>query len=164
MRKILPTVMTMICLGGHSLMAAEDPKTLPPEMYQVMESGKSLGKVFVDPAYDKAKGFKLGSVDYRADTKISAVLEGLNRSMGMLTKSESPFTLNLVITKVTTGFKLLRKHVRGRLTIEGAIVDAKGKVVAAFTTREPAGKIGADVDNYQIACDAIATAISKDLL
>jgi len=164
MRNILAAVMVMICLCGHSLMAADDPKTLPPEMYEVMTGGQNLEKLFVDPAYDRAKGFKLGAVDYRAETKISAALEGLNKSIAMITRSDSPFTLNLAITKVTTGFKLLRTHRRGRLTVEGKIVDTNGRIIAAFTTKEPAGKVGADVDNFQFACDAIATAISKDLL
>jgi hypothetical protein len=164
MRNLAATVMTLICLGGRSLMAADDPRTLPPEMYQAMWSGSGLEKVFVDPAYDRTKGFKLGSVEYRAETKISAVFDALNKSMKMLTRNDSPFTLNLAVTRITPGYKLIRTRVRGRLTVEGVIVDGKGKILAAFITKEPTGKIGSDLDDYQFACDAIATAISKDLL
>ena len=82
----------------------------------------------------------------------------------MLAKSDSPYTLHMTITKVTAGHKLLKTRVRGRLTIEGKIVDTNSKIIVAFTTREAAGEIGADADNFQIASDKIATAISKDLL
>ena len=164
MRGILAAVMTMICLGGQNLMATDDPKTLPPEMYETMKGGGKLDKAFVDPSYDKTKGFKLGSVDYKAETMNSAAFDALNKSMRMLAKSDSPFTLHVAITKVTTGHKLIKTRVRGRLTIEGRIVDANGKIIVAFTTREAAGELGADADNFQSATDKIATAISKDLL
>jgi hypothetical protein len=52
----------------------------------------------------------------------------------------------------------------GHVTVEGKIVDATGKIIAAFTTSGSAGSWGSANDDYQAACDKIASAIAVDLL
>lgn len=163
MKKAL--MLTLALLFGFSLKAGDDPKTLPPAMYEVLKSGKKLDKVFVDPAYGKLAGFKVGDVEYRAEDLKPEVLEGMKKALAMLGKSQSPYTLKLTVVKVTNTTFVGLGNVMGKVTVEGQIVDADGKVVVAFVTRESAelGGFGGGT-NYQAACNKIASAIAKDLL
>ena len=151
-------------LTSNQAFASDDPKTLPAPCYDQMKSGKKLDKVVILPGFDKAKGFKLGSVDYRAETMNSTVLEALKKSAAMAVRSESTYTLNLAIVKVTTKTFTGFGNVMGKVTVEGKITDANGDMVAAFKTAERAGSAGMGADDYQVACDKIVSAITKDLL
>lgn len=158
-------LLTLALMFSLVLKASDDPKTLPPAMYETMKSGKKLDKVFVDPAYGKQAGFKLGDVEYRAENMKPEVLDGIKKSLAMIVKSQSPFTLKLTVIKVSNTTFVGLGNVMGKVTVEGQIVDADGKVVVAFVTRESAelGGFGGGT-NYQAACNKIVTAIAKDLL
>ena len=162
MKKAL--MFTLALVFGFTLKASDVPKTLPPAMYDAMKSGKKLDKVFVDPAYGKLAGFKVAPIDYKAENRSTAVLEGMTKSLGMLAKSDSVYTLHVTVIKVTTKTFTGFGSVMGKVTVEGRIVDADGKVVVAFVTGERAGSFATAADDYQVACDKIASAIAKDLL
>lgn len=152
-------LLTLALMFGLVLKAGDDPKTLAPAMYEIMKSGKKLDKVFIDQSYDRKIGFKLGTIEYLADNRKPHVLKEMTEMVGMLVKNQSPYTLNLSIVKVTNASFIGVGYVMGRVTVEGKIVDADGKIVAAFLTRE-----AAMADDYQVACEKIVNAIAKDLL
>jgi hypothetical protein len=52
----------------------------------------------------------------------------------------------------------------GKVFVEGKISDAAGKIMAAFTTSGSAGSWGGVNDDFQLACDKIASEIAADLL
>lgn len=158
-------MLVAVLMFGLSLRAGDDPRTLPPAMYEAMKSGKKLDKVFVDPAYGKLAGFKVGDIEYRAENLKPEVLEGMKKALGMLGKEQAPYTLKVTIVKVTNSTFIGLGNVMGKVTVEGQIVDSEGKVVVAFVTRETAelGGFGGGT-NYQAACNKIASAIAKDLL
>lgn len=156
-------VLSLALLFALPVVAGDDVKTLPAAMYDTMKSGKKLDKVFVDPSYDKSKGFKLGEVEFRAESLNSTVIDGMKKSMAMITKREAPYTLHVVVVKVTTKTFTGFGNLMGKVFIEGRIVDENGKLVAAFLASERAGTVGMGADDYQVACDKIATDVAKDL-
>lgn len=162
MKKSLMLTLTLVL--GFALKAGDDPKTLSPAMYEAMKSGKKLDKVFVDPAYSKMAGFKVAPVEYKAENRSTAVMEGMAKSLATLAKVDSPYTLHVAVIKVTTKTFTGFGSVMGKVTVEGRIVDGDGKVVVAFVTGERAGAFATASDDYQVACDKIASAIAKDLL
>lgn len=157
-------MLAVVLMFGLSLKAGDDPKTLPPAMYEAMKSGKKLDKVFVDPAYGKQAGFKVAPIEYKAENRSTAVMEGMAKSLATLAKVDSSYTLHLTVIKVTTKTFTGFGSVMGKVTVEGRILDAEGKVLVAFVTGERAGAFATASDDYQVACDKIASAIAKDLL
>jgi hypothetical protein len=144
--------------------ASDDPKTLPPAMYEQLKSGKKLDKVWVDPSYDKAKGFKVAPLAYKAELRVGDVMDSLNKVLGTLATADSGFTLKVAVVKVSTKTFTGFGNIMGAVTVEGQVLDTDGKVVAAFITKEKAGGFGGGKDDYATACDRIASDIAKDLL
>jgi len=158
-------MLALAILFSLPVLAGDEVKTLPAAMYDSMKSGKKLEKVFVDPSFDRAKGFKLSEVEYRDELLNSSITDALKKSIGMVVRSDSPYTLHLAIVNVTTKTFTGFGDVMGKLTVEGKILDAEGKVVVAFIAREKSGH-GAGLsgaEDYSVATDKIATAIAKDL-
>ncbi len=65
--KIIALALTISITGSVFLKAEDAVKTFPPAIYQQMKHGKQLEKVWIGANYDKAKGFKVGAVEYRAE-------------------------------------------------------------------------------------------------
>jgi hypothetical protein len=155
----------IISITCSTVLQADDAvKTLPPTIYQQMKHGKKLDKVWVGTDYDKTKGFKIGTIEYKAENRNGTVTDYMPKALATLAKSDSPVTLQMTITKVTTKSFTGFGNAMGHVTVEGKIVDATGKIIAAFTTSGSAGSWGSANDDYQAACDKIASAIAVDLL
>jgi hypothetical protein len=159
MKRAMHLALTVLC--SLPMLAGDAIKTFPPAMYDAMKGGKKLDKVFIDPAYDRSKGFKMGAIDYHADFRSSQVIESLPKALGAIAKGDGEYTLKIAVVKVTT-FSA-GGWVKGKLGVEGQIVDKEGRVLVAFaTTVSSAG--GINGDDYMLASDKIASAIYKDLL
>lgn len=157
-------ILTLAVLFGATATAGETIKTLPAELYATMKEGKKLEKVFVDPSFDKSKGFKLGDIEYRAENLNSSLMDTLKKSMGMIVRGQSPYTLHLAIVEVTTRTYTGFGYVWGKVVVEGRIVDETGKLVVAFIASERGKGAGlSGTDDYSVATDKIAQAIAKDL-
>lgn len=148
---------------ANPLVASDDPKTLPPAAYEQMKSGKKLDKVWLDPAFDKTKGFKVGPVLYKAENRNGEVLEYLGKALATLGNPDSPYTLKVAVVKVTTKTFTGFGSVMGYVMVEGRIVDGEDKVVGTFIAKERAGGFASAKDDYPAACDKIASDIAKDL-
>ena len=154
----------LVIIGPAILKADEDAKTLPPGTYQQMKHGKKLDKIWLRTDYDKTKGFKIGTVDYKAENRNGTVMDYMPKALATLAKTDSPFTLQVAIIKVTTKTFTGFGNKMGKVTLEGKIVDPTGKVVAAFVAAGSAGSWGSGSDDYQAACDQIASGMAVDLL
>jgi hypothetical protein len=123
----------VIAVSGPAVIKAnDDVKTLPPETYKQMKHGKKLEKVWVGPDYDNAKGFNVGSVEYKAETRNGTVMDYLPKALATLAKTNSPATLQVTVTKVTTKSFTGFGNAMGHVTVEGKIVGAKGKVLSCL--------------------------------
>ena len=149
---------------GCTVKADDAVKTLPPAIYQQMKHGKQLEKVWVGTDYDKTKGFKVSAVEYKAEIRNGTVMDYMPKALATLEKSDSPVTLQVIITKVTTKSFTGFGNAMGKVFVEGKISDATGKIMAAFTTSGSAGSWGGVNDDFQLACDKIASEIAADLL
>jgi len=159
------TLLACAILGilANPLAASDDPKTLPPAAYEQMKSGKKLEKVWLDPGFDKAKGFKIGPVVYKAENRNGEVMEYLGKALSTLGNPDSPFTMKVAVVKVTTKTFTGFGSVMGYVMVEGRIVDSDDKVVGTFIAKERAGGFASAKDDYPAACDKIASDIAKDL-
>jgi hypothetical protein len=162
--KIIALALTISITGSAFLKAADAVKTLPPAIYQQMKHGKKLEKVWVGNDYDKTKGFKVNAVEYKAEIRNGAVMDYLPKALATLAKDDSPVTLQVVVTRVTTKAFTGFGNAMGKVFVEGKISDATGKIIAAFTTSGSAGNWGDAADDFQLACDKIASGIATDLL
>jgi hypothetical protein len=162
--KIIALALTISITGSVFLKAEDAVKTFPPAIYQQMKHGKQLEKVWIGANYDKAKGFKVGAVEYRAEKRNGMVMDYMPKALAPLAKSDSPVTLQVIITKVTTKSFTGFGNAMGKVYVEGKITDATGKIIAAFTTSGSAGNWGDAADDFQSACDKVASAIAADLL
>jgi hypothetical protein len=154
-------------IPSFPLAASDDPKTLPPAAYEQMKSGNKLDKIWLDPTYDKAKGFKVGPVVYKAENRNGEVMDYLGKALATLGNPESPYTLKVAVVKVTTKHGVVLGTTPGAVNVEGQISDPEGKVVVCFIANGKAGAGWANgnglKDDYPAACDKIASAIAKDL-
>jgi hypothetical protein len=162
--KIIALALTISITGSAFLKAADAVKTLPPAIYQQMKHGKKLENVWVGNDYDKTKGFKVNAVEYKAEIRNGAVMDYLPKALATLAKDDSPVTLQVVVTRVTTKAFTGFGNAMGKVFVEGKISDATGKIIAAFTTSGSAGNWGDAADDFQLACDKIASGIATDLL
>jgi len=159
MRKHLALAMAVIF--SLPMMAGDEVKSLPPAMYDSMKSGKKLDKVFVDPAYDRTKGFKLGTVDFRAEFRSTKLIENLPKALGSIQKGSSDCTLNVTVVKAAPQKMAFPMGVhKAKLTVEGQVVDRNGKVLVAFVADE---KCPTNDFEFAGGCDLIAAAILADL-
>ena len=164
MKKTASVLALALLIGTTPALANDDPKTLPSNVYDQLKSGKKLDKVWLTPAFDKSKGFKVAAIEYKAEYRSSEVMDSLPKALKTLEKADSSLTLQIAIIKVSTKTFTGFGNVMGAITVEGRILDAEGKVVAAFRTKEKAGSFGSGKDDYTVAADKIATAIAADLL
>ena len=167
MKKVLHLILVLLGVCAMPARAGDDIKTLPPAVYDQMKSGDKLDKVWVDPSYDKAKGFQVASLAYKAELRIGDVMDALNKNLATLATADSPYTLKVAVVKVTTSTYIMYGSIKGAVTVEGQILDQESKVVVCFITKEkaPGGGMGfGGKGDYGFACDKIASAIAKDLL
>jgi len=162
--KIITLALTISITGSAFLKAEDAVRTFPPAVYQQMKHGKQLDKVWVGTDYDKTKGFKVGAVEYRAEKRNGTVMDYMPKTLAPLAKGDSPVTLQVIITKVSTKSFTGFGNAMGKVFVEGKIIDATGKIIAAFTTSGSAGNWGDAADDFQSACDKITSEIATDLL
>ena len=167
MKKFLIIALAAFGFLTSPLHASDDPKTLPPAAYSQLKSGKKLDKVWLDPAFDKAKGFKVGPVVYKAEYRSGEVMDYLGKALATLGNPESTFTLKVAVVKAAAKHGVVIGTKGGFVTVEGQITDADGKMVGCFQTTGKAGPAWADnngeKDNFPAACDKIASDIASDL-
>ena len=145
MKNILAPVMALLL--GATAMAGESvslgkltEKTLPPDVYAKLSKGKQLTYLWKAPGFQPGLGFKVGKVEWRAETIVADahVLLGSQASW-IAPLRGNHYTLDLAVTDASAdrgGFwtPLWRKH--GYFVLEGRVLEPDGSLAAAFITKE----------------------------
>jgi hypothetical protein len=127
-----------------------------------MQKGKSLTKVWLSPAYDRASGFALGEVRYEVTTHNPGVDQYLPEALAAICRADAPCTLQLRIV-------VLQSRPQGqagsmvRLGVEGNLVAKDGSTLGAFTSLESYLGSVDQVDNFRTVSRKIVQAIAQDL-
>ena len=145
-----------------SAVADDEVKTLPPAMYKQMKGGKKLDKVWIDHEYDKSKGVAMGEFNWSAPDRNSTIMEFLPDQLKTITKKDSPYKLNVTVVRASNFKNVGVAYIRAKLGVEGTIVNADKKVIAAFKTEVSFSEY-ATVD-AKGGVDKVISAILKDLL
>ena len=165
MKKLVLGSMILLAACAGPLLADDAQETLPPEVYALMKSGSKLGKVWVGPGFDGAKGITIGrmTVDPSVSSGFSNAIDYFPYALRRLATTDSPNILSIVLVEMSTVDRGSTGYYSVTVGVEGRIVDKDGKLVAAFRTREVANSQETVENNLKRAMDRIVWAISKDL-
>jgi hypothetical protein len=144
---------------------AEEVRTLSPNLYAQMKSGKHLGKVWISPAWQGGQGFTVGRVDLspEIDSEYANVVEYLPYRLRMISTPDSPNTLSVTVTEISFIDRGSAGFFSAAMGVEGQIVDKEGKVLVAFRTREYDDNRETVTKDFQLVMDKIVWSLSKDL-
>ena len=144
--KKLPFPMIAILIGvtamaGESVSLGKlTEKSLPPEVYSKLSSGKQLTYLWRAPEFKPERGFKVGKVEWQADSLLASVHVALcDRVPTLSTHKGSHYTLELAVTEASEdrgGFWTTFKQKHGYFILEGRVLDPDGSLVGAFVTKE----------------------------
>jgi hypothetical protein len=142
---------------------AQGQAVIPADVSRQMTKGKKLELVWSAPDFDGSKGLKLGqSFDETEAGNAGPVLEYLPLAMQKLVKPDSPYQLNLTVISLE-----MKERPSGqataRIEVEGQLLEAGRKVVAAFTAYAADSSTRSARDNARLALHTIAFAMAKDL-
>ncbi|MCH7664708.1 MAG: hypothetical protein IH936_02095 [Acidobacteria bacterium] len=150
----VPVALVLMC--GLAL-AGEAVKSLSPEIYAQLKKGQKIQKVWIGPKFDKTKGFRAGDVSWTAEKRNQEVRTLLTDGVKDIATETGPYTLNLTVVNFSTG-------ARGKVAVEGMLVDTDGEVVAAFSHSAKTSFMAVrGVSPWAAPVDAIISAIAKDL-
>ncbi|MHB8839671.1 MAG: hypothetical protein ACYC7F_12075 [Gemmatimonadaceae bacterium] len=141
---------------------AQKPSFIPSEFTKRMKTGRQLDKLWIGAAFEKAKGFSFGQMDYRAERRRGAILEYLPEELRRISTEGSPFTLDVVVTSVTERKWIVIGDVKGSIVVEGKLTNQGGDIVAVFRTRGLMPVIVGGSDPRG-GVDSIIAAILEDL-
>ena len=162
MNKHLATVALSLLFIGSG-MAADTYKVIPETISGELKAGKKLAKVWLAPNVEKGMAVRKIEVLWGAEDRNSSLEQELNRQVATLQKKEGAYTMKLTVVetskKTFTGFG----YILGKITIEGIIIDAGGKIVAAFQNKSKINESPGGFD-YPATVDTIVSALMKDLL
>jgi len=135
---------------------------LPEAVAADMKKGKDLDRVWISPAYDRAKGFSIGEVSYQVEERNDGVDKYLPTALAEIANPDAPCSLQLRIVQLD-----LRSSIKGisgaKLKVEGVLKAQDGTLLAAFSTRETADGTGDLVDDCRTATRKVVQAIAKTL-
>jgi hypothetical protein len=161
---LLPLIVSSSCF---SVIEAAAVRTLPPEIYTQMKTGKKLGKIWINPAWDCTQGFLVGKVDIDPQARIPCPTEFINSyfttSLNRLAIPGSTNVLSVTVTAGNASDKGANGFYAATLWVEGRIVDERGALMAAFSTHGSAQARETVEKNCQLVMDDMAWSISKDL-
>jgi hypothetical protein len=141
---------------------AKTPLTIPAEISSKMKKGKKLDLVWAAQDFDEKKGFKLGAVTNESDSDAQAALDLFPLELGPMVHPDSPYTLQVTITSFW--MKPFSSDRPGaKIGVEGHVVDATGKTVAAFTASTSTTNGLTSEDCLRTAMRTIVFAMAKDL-
>lgn len=162
MKNLVLGPLVLLATVMQPALAGTDP-TLPPEAYAQMKAGHHLGRIWISPAMDLAKGFTIGKVDTLADNYYADTLGYFTGALGRLAFPNAPYVLSLTVVDLNTVDRPAAGHYSATMSVEGKAVDPDGKLVLAFTTREQVGDRETVEANCEGVMDKIVWDLSRDL-
>lgn len=139
-------------------------KTLPVEAYSALQPGKKLTHVFKTSGFIPSNGFKVGTVDYKAENRVGEAFDYLKNQLATMEKSNSIYTLNLTVVDADPGkMGVAFGNNWGFILVEGVVLEGSNPV-AYFVTKEKGDWGGIGVISQKPSVDKILSAISAELL
>lgn len=142
----LPIVISMFVIP---LMAAEKVKvdkltlkTLPAEVYPLLQKGNNLSLFWKGPEFVPGRGFQVGEIAWKAENRVSEVLTTLSNQIGGIASPGGSYKLEMAITDARAGVNGMMSNTAGFYVLEGQVKDRDGKVVAAFVSKEESQWVG----------------------
>jgi hypothetical protein len=127
-----------------------------------MKKGQGIDRIWISPAYDKARGFSIGEVRYQVEERNDGIDRYLPTALAEIAKPDAPCSLQLRIVQLE-----LRSSIKGisgaNLKVEGVLTAKDGTLLAAFATRETVKGTGDLVDDCRTAARRVVLAITKNL-
>lgn len=161
MRIHVPLLIASLLLLQPTICPAKELVTISGETAAKMKRGKALDLVWAAPEFDGTLGIRIGKISNETEENARVVTDYLPTALARLVKNDSPYSLNLAVTRLS----LREAHERSsaKVTIEGRLVDRAGAIVAAFA-EQAEDTVGGNVqDNARAAVRAIVFALTKDL-
>jgi hypothetical protein len=143
----------------------EEVRTLPPDVYAQMKSGKHLGKVWISPAWQGAQGFTVGKIQVVAeiDSPFANVIDYLPYRLRKISTADSPNTLSITVVELSSIDRSSVGHFSASMGVEGRIVGKDGNLLVAFRTREYDDSRETVTKNFELVMDKIGWSLSRDL-
>jgi len=162
MKKLVLGSVLFFTLGLQPVLGAE-VRTLPAEIYGQLKGDKRMGKLWISPKFDGAKGITAGTATSVVDSQYSNVTDYIPYALGRITTEGSPYTLNVTIIELTVKNLFATGFMSATLGFEGQVLDPEGNLMVAFRTREETKNRESVVLNCQGAIDSLVFNLSKGL-
>jgi hypothetical protein len=164
MKKLVLGSMILLAAALQPALGAE-VRTLPPQVYAQMKSGKKIGKIWLSPAWKGAEGFTVGRVVVAAEVEsdYTNVIDYLPYALRRISTSGSTNILSLTVVEMGSMDRGPYGVFTATMGVEGRIDDKDGNLLVAFRTREE-GSDGETIDkNFKWDMDQIVWSLSKEL-
>lgn len=161
MRIHAPLLIASLLLLQPTICPARGLVTITGETAAKMKKGKKLNLVWAAPGFDGTQGVKLGKISNETPREAGFVTGYLPAAFAGLVKKDSPYTLNLALTRLNvteTSF-----NASARVELEGQVVDPVGAVVAAFVDQAEGTITANKTDNARFAAMSIAAVVAREL-
>jgi len=161
MRFHAPALIASLLLLQPTFCVAKQPITITGEVAAKMKRGNRLDLVWAAPGFDGTKGIRIGMFSNETTSAAGFLKDYLPVALGKLVKKDSPYTLNLAVTRLIMTETQI--NASARLELEGKVVDASGAVVAAFVDQAEGTITTRKLDNARFAMISIVASMTKDL-
>jgi len=161
---VMAMVLTLPLAAGMSVNLKDLPvKTLPSDAYAKLQEGKKLTYVFKAPGFNPSNGFKVGTVEYRAEKRVGEAYDYLKSQVTSMEKSGSTYTLNLAVIDAEPGkVGMVFGNNHGFFLVEGVVMEGNTPV-AYFVTKEKGDFGGLGSMTLKPGVDKILSGITVDL-
>jgi hypothetical protein len=127
-----------------------------------MKRNSNLGKLWINPAYDRSLGFTIGEVRYLVDKRNPGISGYLPDALKEISTPNAPYSLHLGIVQLD-----IRASDKGpssvRFAVDGRVVAQDGTVMAAFSASETVSGHGDSTDDCRTAARRVVFGIHKEL-
>ena len=154
-------IIALALLASLPLVAGQDPKTLPSNVYGELKSGNKLDKVWRLNPSQKLDGFAI-TPSYKAEKFSAEVKEYFVKSANELSTKDSKYRLELNLVHLDFQSFALVMNAPGHIVVEGTVTNADGKIVAAFSHKTSFGRGSSGVEPAKRSIDEIVSAINQE--
>ncbi|MDR3672866.1 MAG: hypothetical protein P4L36_18620 [Holophaga sp.] len=164
MKKLVLGSLLLFAMGLQPVVGAE-VKTLPPQAYAQMKSGKKIGKIWLSPAWKGAEGFTVGKVMVAGEVEsdYANVIDYLPYALRRISTPGSTNVLSLTVVEMSSMDRGPYGSFSATMGVEGRIDDKDGNLLVAFRTREEDTDRETIDKNFEGAMDQIVWSLTKEL-
>lgn len=120
---------------------------IPPDVEAKMKRGKALTKVWINPDYDRTRGFSIGEVLYQTDKRNDGIDQYLPDALRDIATKNAPCSLQLRIVGLEMRGRAAGGNSLAKLDVDGTLTAKDGTLLAAFKDHEDQHGTGDQVDD-----------------